>query len=80
VQYVEIYNEVLQDLLAGYTPRSAGASATCTGGSGGRPDVRENSAGEVVVEGATVVSLTSPAELAEAVDYGMACRAVGAHK
>jgi hypothetical protein len=78
LQYIEIYNETLRDLLSGFSSKTASVVGGATGNS--RPDIRETPTGEVLVEGAVVVTLSSPAELADAVDYGTSCRAVGSHK
>jgi len=69
VQYIEIYNENINDLLV---KGSGAASSKC--------EIRETADGEVFVDGATEVEVKSPTDIATLLDAGAAVRAVGAHK
>lgn len=74
VQYVEIYNEAIQDLL--YRNSKAGAA----GAPPGKLDIRERPSGEVFVEGATEVAAGSLKEVAGLLEAGSAVRQTAAHK
>mmetsp|Transcript_43341 Transcript_43341/g.129973 ORF Transcript_43341/g.129973 Transcript_43341/m.129973 type:complete len:475 (-) Transcript_43341:577-2001(-) len=80
VQYVEIYNEKLTDLL---TPAGEQRGDSGFGGppaKGRALDIREKQNGEIVIDGAMDVQVLNQREIASILDRGNANRRTGAHK
>ena len=72
LQYVELYNEELQDLLLQQTGGYNRASISSSGGASGRQQVsiRESPGGEIFLEGAREVTVTSAAHMLEIIALG----------
>ena len=74
LQYVELYNEELQDLLLQQTGgyNRASVSSSNGGGVSGRQQVsiRESPGGEIFLEGAREVTVTSAAHMLEIIALG----------
>mmetsp|Transcript_30871 Transcript_30871/g.80506 ORF Transcript_30871/g.80506 Transcript_30871/m.80506 type:complete len:510 (-) Transcript_30871:230-1759(-) len=77
VQYIEIYNEQVNDLLVHAPGQNIEAVPSSTGS---KLDIREHASGEVFVEGANSMIIRSPADLAYAMQMGNAVRATASHK
>ncbi|MEW5302191.1 MAG: hypothetical protein WDW36_004996 [Sanguina aurantia] len=71
-QYVEIYNEAINDLL-GRAPRGATPGAA-------KLDIRETPGGDIFIDGATEVTITNLAMVAKILEEGNTQRATAAHK
>jgi hypothetical protein len=106
VSFVEVYNEVVQDLLVAPSPLAtskstanlpaaaaaqAAAPAANPGGSGpswsagmgsgdGGVQLREGPKGEIILDGVTEVTVTSPQEVTALLATGNKNRATAAHK
>ena len=73
LQYIELYNEELQDLLPLHVVCDSVANSS--GGSSGRSiAIRESPTGEIFIEGAREVSIRGAAHMLEIVALGNASR------
>eukprot|EP00199_Chlamydomonas_sp_CCMP681_P000242 CAMPEP_0119108272 /NCGR_PEP_ID=MMETSP1180-20130426/13561_1 /TAXON_ID=3052 ORGANISM="Chlamydomonas cf sp, Strain CCMP681" /NCGR_SAMPLE_ID=MMETSP1180 /ASSEMBLY_ACC=CAM_ASM_000741 /LENGTH=536 /DNA_ID=CAMNT_0007093869 /DNA_START=67 /DNA_END=1677 /DNA_ORIENTATION=- len=83
VQYLEIYNENLGDLLLGFNTTAAPGCVIDFGTAkdgNGRPDVRETPQGDVEISGCVSVQVTTLSQVAAVMAYGSAQRATASHK
>lgn len=88
VQYVEIYNEQVVDLLSDQKAEIASPIKSSPSGttvvkpapSSSRLDIRERSNGEVFVDGAVEIPVSSREEIARVLDQGNTNRSVASHK
>lgn len=77
VCFVEIYNELIQDLLV----MSGKATDAHRGNVLPAPiNIRETPAGEIILDGVTEVHVQSKEDIAHILEQGNACRATAAHK
>lgn len=85
MQYVEIYNEQVVDLLSDQAfqePLASEAKAKGKPALVGPPklEIREKANGEIFVDGACEVGVASREEVAQVLNKGNANRSVAAHK
>ncbi len=73
VQYVEVYNERVNDLLAALHPDQARPSIS------DRLVLRERSNGEVFIDGAAEMQVRRREELASLLEHGGAMRTIASH-